>query len=185
MADRSDERVGARRAKVSILPIGHVDSEVLLLLLSGLEERFGPGLLLPEIDIPPESYDLQRGQYDSAVLLKLAMAEEGMRVLGVTSADIFANGLNFVFGRAQYRGKGCVISIARLRHQDPETFAARIIKEAVHELGHTFGLDHCDNPGCVMYFSNSILDTDRKGKWLCERCEKTLEGVDADRSTMA
>ncbi|MDD1767338.1 MAG: archaemetzincin family Zn-dependent metalloprotease [Methanomassiliicoccales archaeon] len=156
-----------------------MDNEVLLVLLSKLGERFGSGMLLSPVDIPRESYDRQRGQYDSAILLKLAAAAQGERVLGITSVDMFAPGLNFVFGRALLGGKGCIISIARLRHQDPGIFADRTIKEAVHELGHTFGLDHCSNPGCVMFFSNSILDTDRKGDGFCRRCESDLERIGA------
>jgi len=152
------------------------------MLLSKLGERFGLGVLLLPVEIPRESYDRQRGQHDNAKLLKLAADAQGERVLGVTSVDMFALGLNFVFGRAPLGGKGCIISIARLRHQDLEIFAMRTIKEAVHELGHTFGLDHCGNPRCVMFFSNSILDTDRKGDEFCERCERDLERIGAAQS---
>ncbi|TLX91314.1 MAG: hypothetical protein E6K97_02920 [Thaumarchaeota archaeon] len=39
-----------------------------------------------------------------------------------------------------------------------------MVKECVHELGHIFGFVHCPNIECVMYFSNSLSDTDIKGK---------------------
>ena len=48
------------------------------------------------------------------------------------------------------------------------------VKEAVHELGHTRGLGHCADPRCVMAFSNSLADTDRKGKEFCARCTYKL-----------
>ena len=49
-----------------------------------------------------------------------------------------------------------------------------MVKEAIHELGHTFGLFHCNNKLCVVYFSNSLYDTDRKGKRLCLDCKNKL-----------
>ena len=148
-----------------------------MMLASMLGERFGSATLLPPVEVPSDSYDGQRGQYDCARFLDLAMDARGDRVLGITSVDLFAPGLNFVFGRALLGGKGCVISIARLQHSEGGIFAGRIVKEAVHELGHTLGLDHCRNARCVMFFSNSIADTDRKGDWFCDRCRADLERI--------
>ena len=138
--------------------------------------------MLPPVEVPRDSYDERRGQYDSGRFLELAALARGKKVLGITSVDMFAPGLNFVFGRAVLGGKGCVISIARLWHSDSEVFANRIIKEAVHELGHTFGLDHCSNPRCVMFFSNSISDTDGKGDWYCDRCRDNLKRIGSLRT---
>jgi archaemetzincin len=93
------------------------------------------------------------------------------RVLGVTDMDLYAGGLNFVFGMAETQGGAAVISVARLRlGANHARFQARTLKEAVHELGHTFGLPHCPRPQCVMHFSNSLADTDRKGADFCPEC---------------
>ncbi|MFQ6038426.1 MAG: hypothetical protein ACE5LV_07400 [Candidatus Aminicenantales bacterium] len=89
--------------------------------------------------------------------------------------------LNFVFGEAELEGHFDVISLIRLRQSFyglPENrglFLERAVKEAVHELGHTFGLRHCPDPRCVMHFSNSLLDTDRKEASFCTRCRKLLK----------
>jgi archaemetzincin len=48
------------------------------------------------------------------------------------------------------------------------------MKEAVHELGHTYGLSHCRDIHCVMCFSNTLGDTDRKGVRFCAACEPKL-----------
>lgn len=55
--------------------------------------------------------------------------------------------------------------------QNDSLFYQRIIMEAVHELGHAFGLNHCNNSVCVMDFSNSIKDTDINS--FCDMCKKT------------
>ncbi|MFQ6039016.1 MAG: archemetzincin, partial [Candidatus Aminicenantales bacterium] len=59
--------------------------------------------------------------------------------------------------------------------EDRTLFLARCVKEAVHELGHAFGLRHCPNPRCVMHFSNSLLDTDKKTASFCQRCSRILK----------
>jgi len=86
--------------------------------------------------------------------------------------------LNFVFGEATT--KAAVISLTRLRQsfyklpEDREIFRKRVLTEAVHELGHTYRLGHCENPRCVMFFSNSLTDTDRKGFEFCLSCKDKL-----------
>ena len=98
------------------------------------------------------------------------------QVLGVVNVDIFVPGLNFVFGEAQCPGEAALISLWRLKpefygaSEDRELFLERAVKEAVHEVGHTLGLRHCPRASCVMYFSNSIMETDRKRSTFCERC---------------
>jgi archaemetzincin len=68
------------------------------------------------------------------------------------------------------------IYLPRLRQEfyglkpDEPLFHQRIIKEAVHELGHAFGLEHCNNQMCVMHFSNSLTDTDIKQNSFCDIC---------------
>lgn len=85
--------------------------------------------------------------------------------------------LNFVFGLADRATARAIIALPRLRQSfyglpdDIALFRERAIKEAVHELGHTFGLGHCRDRRCVMAFSNSLADTDRKGQEFCERCQ--------------
>jgi archaemetzincin len=114
-----------------------------------------------------------------AVLAAARRLEEEV-VLGVTGVDLTAPGLNFVFGLADPRSRAAVISLARLypefygQPRDPRRFKARAVKEAVHELGHLLGLGHCPDPACVMSFSNSLADTDKKGPGFCAPCRELL-----------
>jgi len=101
-------------------------------------------------------------------------------VLGVTTRDLYVPGLNFVFGEAHCPGKIAAISLFRLNPKfygqsaDNQLFYERAVKEAVHEVGHMLGLLHCRNSSCVMFFSNSILDTDRKKSTFCEKCSTSI-----------
>ncbi|MGV9200035.1 MAG: archemetzincin, partial [Promethearchaeia archaeon] len=74
---------------------------------------------------------------------------------------------------------GCLISLARLRPEfygsqsNKEIFRERTLKEAIHELGHTFGLEHCHNR-CIMSFSNNLQQTDDKPPKFCKDCKEKL-----------
>jgi archaemetzincin len=108
------------------------------------------------------------------------MPADGMRVLGIAGVDLFVPKLNFVFGEAFMGGGAAIISLYRLdpmrfgQAANADLFRARAIKEALHELGHTFGLAHCRSPSCVMFFFKSLQDTDRKGSQFCPFCNSLL-----------
>jgi archaemetzincin len=94
--------------------------------------------------------------------------------------ELYVPGLNFVFGEVDIYFGVVLISRARQRREnyglrpDRKLFRERAVKEAVHELRHVCGLDHCTHPDCIMYFSNSISDTDRKGPGFCRLCRERL-----------
>lgn len=176
--------------RIALIPIG----EVIQTLLSGLKEDL-PGIfsadieVYPAVPLYPKRFVKDRGQYLADGLLdelsSIVPAPQTL-LLGITEADLFSPGMNFVFGIAN-RGRA-LISSYRLRPEffgqepNPGVFRRRILIETVHELGHALGLAHCEYPGCVMYFSNWIGDTDRKGPGFCFRCARTLERLVAMRS---
>lgn len=160
---------------VALVPFEGVAPEIVENLardLSFLDEMIDIAPLKP---VPDSSYNARRDQYRAEQFLDSVRNNRADKVLGITNDDLYVESLNFVFGLAERPGKAAVISIHRLREgADEQTFRDRVIKEAVHELGHTMGLGHCDNPRCVMHFSNSLQDTDHKGKSFCPRCQGTL-----------
>jgi archaemetzincin len=161
-----------------LLPCGLVERKDLEVLMHALSAKGIRVRIAEERKVPSDAFNRRRQQYSAAVFLKIAHAEVGDRVLAVTNYDLYEGNLNFVFGLAESPGKGAVISLFRLRMgADEETFRQRAVKEAVHELGHTWGLIHCQNPRCVMHFSNSLQDTDRKGTDPCESCDKKLQNA--------
>ncbi len=169
---------------VSILALGSIDQAVLEDIAARLRRTFPFSIRMgKELQHPEGAYDAQRRQYQAPILLKNMKERKAGKselILGVTDVDIYAPGLNFVFGVADVTAGVVLISLARLREEfyghrpDQRLFQERSSKEAIHELGHACGLDHCVDAGCVMYFSNSIKDTDRKGSGFCSRCKDIL-----------
>lgn len=176
-----------RLQSIAVVPIGRVHEQSLQVLKDRLPEKFqGASCRIAEIAIKPEeSRNPRSGQYHATRILadleRYAKDATEDRLLGVTDLDLYVPSMNFIFGEARLPGRVAIISTHRLRDSshdaEVQLLPIRVIKEAVHELGHTLGLTHCEKPGCVMYFSNSLSDTDRKGEDYCEKCSIKLRGV--------
>jgi archaemetzincin len=170
--------------KVGILQIGQVNPEVFVSIQEGLAKTFPDTTIATIKDVlpvPEDAFDKKRGQYNSNIILSIvkdysSKKPEFHRILGVADVDIFTSGLNYVFGEAYVPGDAALISLWRLKpvfykeKPDLALFLLRAQKEAVHELSHTLGIGHCLRSMCVMHFSNSIFDTDRKQSLLCDEC---------------
>ena len=171
--------------KVGLLGVGKVDPQVLTSLSEGLQRIYpDTACFIVEQGLPLHEryYDKKRNQYNSTLILNevsdfaVLHREVFDRVLGVVDVDLYVSGLNYVFGEAYTPGCAGLISLWRLRPEfygesrDWSVFVGRVLKEAVHEIGHTLGLPHCHHRFCVMHFSNSIFDTDKKQTLLCDDC---------------
>lgn len=169
---------------ICLLPVGEVKEDVLFFLQSELEKVFEKEVKIAQsLQHPDYAYNPEREQYLSSEIVERIKKEKSKdcdRILGVTDVDLYVPSLNFVFGQADFFDKAAVISLVRLRQEyydlpkDEKLFQERVLKEAVHELGHTYVLTHCENPECVMYFSNTLEDTDIKSHDFCPECESKL-----------
>lgn len=169
---------------VYLLTIGSVPPQVLGWVEATVAEWCPwPVKRLDPLPFPENSYDVQRAQYMSVDIMKIVARfapADAVRILGVTEGDLAIPTLTFVFGQAQLDGRVAVVSLARLRQEfyglpaDESLLRERLIKEVLHELGHTFGLTHCSESKCVMSLATGIGLVDSKEQRYCGRCGEHL-----------
>ena len=173
---------------LDLLPIGNIDARLLKNLAPALGATFRVSCRILDRPLNPAfSFHPERGQHHSSELLQ-AMQEYAVngawRVLGVTSVDLYIPILTFVFGEAQMGGPCAIVSFHRLTQefyglpQDASVLLDRLVKESVHEVGHTFDLTHCDDYSCAMAPSHAVEWIDLKEATLCSSCQsRALEAV--------
>jgi archaemetzincin len=165
--------------------MGDVLDEHLASMAESIGDQFGLGVkITANQGVPAYAFDAARQQYNSNVILKNLLSlcpPDGLKILGVTHVDLFSPIFSFVFGEAQFGGKGMVISSFRLGIETQEgttegcpTLISRLEKEAIHELGHTFGIRHCADPDCVMHYSTGLACADRKFAFFCRACRDLM-----------
>src|SRR3989344_1312445 len=138
------------------------------------------------LHVPQEIFITDRQKWDAEKIIgylhgRFNSAEGGkFMVLAIFPYDLFANGLNFVYGLGERGGNFAVMSQFRLdenyygRRRGEKKVRERTLKEAMHEIGHLAGIEHCPNKKCVMTFSPHILFVDRKKAEFCARCQLFL-----------
>lgn len=171
---------------ILLVPLLNVSEKI----LADLKEEIGNAFLSkvvtvqPVQSLPENTYDKKREQYDAGKLVSFIDCQykdyDANWIIAVGTVDIFVGDMNFVFGVAQKGGRVCLISLYRLdqrfygKESTYDKLRERAVKEAVHELGHCCGLDHCRSKSCVMQFSNDIVSVDTKKGCFCENCREEL-----------
>jgi archaemetzincin len=171
---------------VEIVPLDIADQGLLSALRAEIARIFPLKCQVGTAErLPAKTLDKKRGQYHSTRILEhlAGSGRDAFRLLGVTTVDIFTPIMRYVFGEAMLPGRAALVSTYRLgiapprgnHPDDRSTFVGRVIKEGIHELGHTFGLTHCKDPTCVMSASLDTTHIDKKSTRLCYYCRIMLE----------
>jgi archaemetzincin len=133
-----------------------------------------------------DMYDIGRQQYDGNRLLEEVSRMDlpnSIKTVGLFNVDLFIPILTYIFGQAILGGHSSIASMHRLNNvhygmpEDEGMMTKRFIKEVIHELGHNFGLVHCDVPRCVMRSSTYVEDIDQKSRHFCTNCRTKITGT--------
>jgi archaemetzincin len=162
---------------IAVVSLGGVSEGVLDNIRDAARSAFGEEVTIIEESSDRTEFGGARQSAASDVIKRLfpfRMSFE--RVLGVTNTDLSHPGVNHVFGLADPESRVSVISLSRFRTKGavPGKIAGRAVKTAIHELGHTYGLSHCSEHRCVMFFSFNLSDTDYKDREFCKKCRDEI-----------
>jgi archaemetzincin len=170
---------------VHLLPVGKVDAALLWDLCAAIPRSLPVACeILPfELD-PNPAYHAERQQYHSSEILQRMQAlvrPQDWGLLAIADVDLYIPVLKYVFGEAQLGGPCAVVSTHRLHQEfygfdrDDDLLRQRLLKESVHELGHTQDLRHCQDYRCVMASSHSVEWIDLRDSALCGACRSRVE----------
>lgn len=164
--------------------MGEFAPELLNSIGKEITRIFGyPTDVLSLLDDLEFAFHPNRNQYHSTPILEQLAQQTpagAIKVLALVEVDLFIPILTHVYGEAQLGGKACMVSTIRLNDghsllNTQEPFQGRIVKEAIHELGHTFKLRHCRDHTCLMHYCRDERDVDRKSDQLCRYCRILLD----------
>jgi archaemetzincin len=187
--------VEARRLKmesrIRIVPINAMEGAFLDRLAPCLEERFLSTVQIERaLAVPRSTLNATRAQLFLSTLVarvRRAHPDGSGLYLALTEYDLYKTSHRFIYGDADEAQGVAAVSLHRLRSEyygeepDANVLFQRTLKECVHELGHAFGLRHCYNARCAMYYSNSIFETDNKMSHFCEACDKRISRARNER----
>lgn len=168
-----------REHSILISPVGKLSTELIEAVAGEIKQVFGfsteTSPILQDLSF---ARDDNRNQYHSTAILDRLAADippHAIRVLAIAQVDLFIPILTYVYGEAQLGGKACIVSTFRLNEgrsgmNIPPKYIDRIVKEAIHELGHTFNLRHCPEAACIMHYCRNEEDVDHKSDQLCRYC---------------
>jgi archaemetzincin len=170
---------------VHLLPVGKVEPSLLEHLRAAIPQCLHVACEILPVELDPvPSYHAERQQYHSSEILQRMQAfvrPQDWRLLGIAEVDLYIPILKYVFGEAQMGGPCALVSFHRLRQEfygldrDDGLLSQRLLKESVHELGHTLDLHHCQDYRCAMASSHAVEWIDLREAILCDSCRSQVE----------
>ncbi len=169
---------------ILISPVGDLSAELIEAITGEIQRVFGFSTaidcVLQDLSF---ALDQNRHQHHSTMILEQLAANtppRAIRVIAIAQVDLFIPILTHVYGEAQLGGTACIVSTFRLNEgrsgmNISRKYIDRIVKETIHELGHTFNLRHCPEDTCIMHYCRNEEDVDRKSDQLCRYCKVMLE----------
>ena len=164
------------RNVILLQPLGDFDINQSTYVLKKIKEVYPYVVLSKNIDIPKESFYLERKRYRADSLIDFLKIQVGIDtvIVGLFHKDISTTKGNYkdwgVMGLGLRPGNACVVSTYRLSSKNKKE---QLYKLVLHELWHTQGLKHCSNKECFMRDAEggNPLDTEKE---FCIKCRTYL-----------
>jgi archaemetzincin len=170
---------------VHLLRIGTTEISLLESLRETIPQKLPVRCEILPFDLDPAlAYHPERQQFHSSELLQRMqqlVRPKDWRFIGIADVDLYVPILKYVFGEAQIGGPCAIVSTFRLRQEfyglegDDCVLQQRLLKECVHELGHTLQLRHCQEYDCVMASSHAVEWIDLRRNEFCRDCRTQVE----------
>ncbi len=174
--DKKQDSVKAKKKVILVQPFSDISQKDVEYVTVEIKKIYPEIKILKPIDFPQNAYYKPRNRYraDSIIKHLSFLTKDGFITLGLTSKDIsVTKGKNpdfGIMGLGYKPGKACVASKFRLSKNNTKE---QFFKVAIHELGHTQGLNHCPEKSCYMRDAEGGNPTDEE-KDFCNKCKKHL-----------
>lgn len=161
---------------IDIQPYVGIDDELSKYILKEISKVYPHVSMLPLIPLPSSAYYKPRNRFSADTIIKLQKksAKPNHVILGLTVKDICSDNKDIydygIMGLGYRPGNACVASTFRLKKSN---LKEQFYKVAIHELGHTQGLDHCPDKTCLMTDAEGKNNTDNE-KGFCKKCKSHL-----------
>jgi archaemetzincin len=175
----------ADKPTIAILPFDNVNSAFITELKSSLQKQLTADIfILSSTTLPENAFYKPRQRYIADSLLEFLQRinkKKFEKIIGVTKKDISTRKGEIenwgILGLGSCPGEACVISSFRAGKNkvSDKIFLQRMTTLALHELGHTYGLEHCSSAICLMKDANGKMNLD-DGDSYCNKCKDYLIG---------
>ena len=170
---------------VAIKPYHDVSNELVELVSKELEEFYHiKTTILSRGEMPDSCKKPYKKRYNANKILdylKFEKPNDIPFILALTTKGIATKKEKYdewgILGLGSRPGPVCVVSTANMG-KDVERLRNRLIKVCLHEMGHNFGLPHCEygDKRCFMRSAKGTVKTvDEEEKFLCIQCVAYLQ----------
>jgi archaemetzincin len=177
-----------KKQVVAIQPLGKIDQKLTERVKLQLIENYGVDVVIkPALPLPKQAYYPARARYRAEKLLTFLETTDKTadKILGLTTVDISTTKGKYpdwgILGQGQLGGRPCVVSTFRMRgsarNATESLFQSRFAKVVAHELGHTYGLEHCPKKGCLMEDAKGTVKTVDGETDFCADCKQHLSAI--------
>jgi len=170
---------------IILITCGHFDKSITTSIVNDIQQLFHYPVVVRECSFDLANfYDAGRRQYNANQVMKLVSERVpyyAFKAMGVFQIDLFIPILTYIFGQAVLNGNIGIASLYRLRNElyglppNHLLMIERLRKVVIHELGHTFGLIHCQTTNCIMRSSTYVEYIDQKALRFCPSCQEKLQ----------